>query len=102
MNLAQCFQIEYSYRFTILNDIQLTKCTQVIQTIYIYLDFKSIFFISGGSAGEESAYNEGNPSLPPGLGSSSGEGTGYPLQYSWASLLAQLVKNPSEMWEARV
>ena len=29
----------------------------------------------------------------PGLGRSSGEGIGYPLQYSWASLVAQLVKN---------
>ena len=29
----------------------------------------------------------------PGLGRSAGEGTGYPLQYSWASLVAQLVKN---------
>ena len=35
----------------------------------------------------------------PGLGRSAGEGIGYPLQYSWASLVAQLVKNPPEMWE---
>ena len=34
----------------------------------------------------------------PGLGRSSGEGIGYPLQYSWASLVAQLVKNPHAMW----
>ena len=30
----------------------------------------------------------------PGSGRSPGKGTGYPLQYSWASLMAQLVKNP--------
>ena len=30
----------------------------------------------------------------PGLRGSAGEGIGYPLQYSWASLVAQLVKNP--------
>ena len=30
----------------------------------------------------------------PGLGRSTGEGIGYPLQYSWASLVAQLVKEP--------
>ena len=30
----------------------------------------------------------------PGLGRSPGEGIGYPLQYSWASLVAQLVKKP--------
>ena len=35
----------------------------------------------------------------PGSGRSSGEGIGYPLQYSWASLVAQLVKNPPAMWE---
>ena len=31
-----------------------------------------------------------------------GEGIGYPLQYSWASLVAQLVKNPPAMWETWV
>ena len=35
----------------------------------------------------------------PGLGRSPGEGIGYPLQYSWASLVAQLVKNPPALWE---
>ena len=38
----------------------------------------------------------------PGLGRSSGEGIGYPLQYSWASLVAQLVKNPPAMQETWV
>ena len=38
----------------------------------------------------------------PGLGRSSGEGIDYPLQYSWASLVAQLVKNPSAMQETWV
>ena len=57
---------------------------------------------SGGSAGKESACDVGNPGLIPGLGRSSGEGIGYPLQYSWASLVAQLVKNPPAMWETRV
>ena len=51
------------------------------------------------SAGKESSCNAGDPSLIPGLESSAGEGIGYPLQYSWASLMAQLVKNPPEMWE---
>jgi len=40
--------------------------------------------------------------LIPGSGRSTGEGIGYPLQYSWASLVAQLVKNPLEMWETWV
>ena len=57
---------------------------------------------SGGSAGKEFACNAGNPSLIPGSGRSTGEGIGYPLQYSWASLVAQLVKNPPAMWKTRV
>ena len=48
---------------------------------------------SGSSAGKESTCNAGDPSLIPGSGRSTGEGIGYPLQYSWASLIAQLVKN---------
>ena len=31
----------------------------------------------------------------PGSGRFAGEGVGYPLQFSWASLVAQLVKNPA-------
>ena len=51
------------------------------------------------SVGKESACNTGDPSLIPGLGRSAGEGIGYLLQYSWASLVAQLVKNPPAMQE---
>ena len=43
--------------------------------------------------GKEFACNAGNPGLIPGSGRSAGEGIGYPLQYSWASLVAQLVTN---------
>ena len=51
------------------------------------------------SVGKESACNAGDPSLIPGLGRSTGKGIGYPLQYSWASLVAQLVKNLPAMRE---
>ena len=51
------------------------------------------------SVGKESACNAGDPGSIPGSGSSDGEGIGYPLQYSWASLVAQLVKNPPTMWK---
>ena len=37
-----------------------------------------------------------------GLGRSPGEKTGYPLQYSWASLVVQMIKNPPAMWETWV
>ena len=52
--------------------------------------------------GKESACNAGDPGLMPGLGRSPGEGIGYPLQFSWVSLVAQLVKNPPAMWETWV
>jgi len=50
----------------------------------------------GSSAGKESACNAGDPGSILGSGRSPGEGIGYPLQYSWASLVAQLVKNLPE------
>ena len=57
---------------------------------------------SGSSAGKESTCNAGDPSLIPGSGRFAGEGMGYPLQYSWASLMAQLVKNPPAVRETWV
>ena len=54
------------------------------------------------SVGKESACNAEDPGSIPGLGRSPGEGIGYPLWYSWASLVAQMVKNPPAMQETRV
>ena len=51
------------------------------------------------SAGKESTCNAGDPGLIPGSGISPGEGIGYPLQYSWASLVALMVTNPPAMRE---
>ena len=56
----------------------------------------------GSSAGKVSTCNAGDPGLIPGLGTSAGEGIGYWLQYSWASLVAQTIKNPPAMWETWV
>ena len=56
----------------------------------------------GSSAGKESTYNAGDPSSIPRSGRSPGEGIGYPHQYSWTSLLAQMVKNPPAIWETWV
>ena len=56
----------------------------------------------GSSASKESTCNAEDPSSIPGSGRSPGEGIGYPLQYSWASLVAQMVKNPPAMWETWV
>ena len=56
----------------------------------------------GSSAGKESACNAGDPSSIPGSGGTPGEGLGCPLQYSWASLVAQTVKYLPEVQETWV
>ena len=67
---------------------------------YILFTLKSGF--PDSSAGKESTCNAEDPSLIPGSGRSAGEGIGYALQYSWASFVAQLVKNPPAMQETWV
>ena len=54
------------------------------------------------SVGKEPTCNAGDPGSIPGLGRSAGEGIGYPLQYSLASLVAQLVKNTPAVQETPV
>ena len=51
------------------------------------------------SIGKEYACNAGKPGLIPGLESSLGEGIGYPLQYSWVSVVAQTLKNSPAVQE---
>ena len=53
----------------------------------------NFYRLYSSSVGKETACTAGDPSLILGSGRSTGEGIGYPLQYSWASLVAQLVKN---------
>ena len=83
---------------------------------FLVADFKRKSFNASplsmmlGFPGKESTCKAGDPSSIPGLGRSTGEGIGYPLQYSfffsplrysWASLVAQMVKNlpsVSETW----
>ena len=50
------------------------------------------------SVGKESACHAGDRGFISGSGRSPGEAVGYPLQYSWASLVAQLVRNPLQCW----
>ena len=56
----------------------------------------------GSSAGKESACSAGDPSSIPGLWRSPGDGIDHPLQYSWASLVAKMAKNPPAMPETWV
>ena len=58
--------------------------------------WQHLYFVRGfphSSVGKESACIAGDSSLIPGLRRSAAEGIGYPLQYSWASLVVELVKN---------
>ena len=78
-------------------------CVYLQVHIYVYISviFKRVFRIylvfPDSSVGKESTCNAGDPGSIPGLERSAGEGIGYPLQYSWASLVAQPVKNPPAM-----
>ena len=60
------------------------------------------FGFPDSSIGKESLCSTGDPGLIPGLGRFTGEGKGYPLQSSWASLVAHLVKNLPAVWETWV
>ena len=70
------------------------------QVLVIYLFYTQCH--SESSAGKESTWDSGDPSSIPGSGRPTGEGIGYPLQCSWASLVAQLVTNPSAVRETWV
>ena len=69
---------------------------------YLITIYSEKWDFPGSSAGKESPSNAGDPGSIPGSGRSPGEWIGYLLQYSWASLVAQPVKNPPAMWETWV
>ena len=72
----------------------------VVSTKYLFENYPT--YLKGfldSSVGKESTCNAGHPGLIPESRKFTGEGKGYPFQYSWASLVAQLVKNLPAMWE---
>ena len=77
-------------------------------SIFIYFCSHLDYFFSSysgfpnNSTDKESAYTARDPNLIPGLERSPGEGIGYSLQFSWASLVAQMAKNPPAMPESWV
>ena len=77
--------------------ISLRGYTNILKLIWWWLHNFEGF--PGSSGGKESSCNIGDSSSIPGSGRSPGEGIGYPLQYSWASLVAHTVKNLPAMWE---
>ena len=69
---------------------------------YKLVTFKVFWGFPDSSVGRESICNAGDPVWIPGSGRFAGEGIGYPLQDSWASLVTQLVKNPPAIRETWV
>ena len=65
-------------------------------------EFPFLYILAHSSVGKEPAGIAGDPGSIPGSGRSPGGGIGYPLQYSWASFVAQLVKNSPAMRETWV
>ena len=81
--------------------LSLLLCCAALSSNSTSKHFHSVFLLGfpDNSVGKESTCNAGDPSSIPGSGRYPGEGIGYPLQYSWASLVAQLVKNLPAMRE---
>ena len=99
-----------SFLLTVIEGVQWQRTVVLMHIFLTTHDAENLFVCSlailiqkigfpDSSVGKESACNAGDPGSIPGWGRSAGEGIGCPLQYSWASLMAQLVKNPPAMWE---
>ena len=73
--------------------------SQASTRVYLHPPVLQNVLSADSSVGKETACSERDPGSIPGWGRSAGEGRGYPLQYSWASLVAQLVKNLPAMQE---
>ena len=98
-----CFCVQ-SCKFTCL--VYFVTCMQPLQLVALLCTLLYSACIArgfpGSSAGKEATCNAGDPSSIPGLGTSTGDGIGYPFQFSWASLVAEMVKNPPAMRETWV
>ena len=77
--------------------LDVVPCSDTEDSVWQALSLSEGF--PGTSAGKEPACNAGDPSSIPGSTRSPGEERGYPLQYSWASFMAQTVNNPPAMWD---
>ena len=89
------------YNVTLVSAVHQSESVIHIHITLLFL-ISFPFMSPDSSVGKESACNAGDPGLIPGLGRSTGEGIGYPLQCSWASLVAQLVKSLPAMQETWV
>ena len=82
--------------------VDLYPTQHVVLSDSLTFNSQAVVKFSDSSVGKESTCNAGDPGSIPESGRSPGKGIGYPLQYSWAFLVAQLVKNLPAMWETWV
>ena len=82
--------------------VDLYPTQHVVLSDSLTFNSQAVVKFPDSSVGKESTCNAGDPGSIPELGRSPGKGIGYPLQYSWAFLVAQLVKNLPAMWETWV
>ena len=96
-------QLSHPY-MTTGKTVALTRRTFVSKAMSLLFNmlFRFVMCFPDSTVGKEFTCNAGDPGSIPGLGRSTGEGINYPLQYSWASLVTQLVKNPPAMWDSWV
>ena len=95
-------QIEYLIRDIYIQNIKNFYHSSGISLFYFFLQTVSSEGFPHSSVGKESTCNAGDPGSIAGLGRCAGEGKDYPLQSSWASFVAQLVKNPPSRQETWV
>ena len=91
---GQNSQLYFNFESCLLFSIVIYLLGVEAGVCFFFKDQLSLLFgLPGNSDDKESACNTGDLSLIPGSGRFPGEGNSYPLQYSWASLVAQMVKN---------
>ena len=97
----RCIDTESSFHFPVSRTVKYESLSFLSPPIcsLVTLTQKDPKWLPYSSVGKESTCNAGDPGLILGSGRYPGEGIGYPLQYSWTSLVAQLVKNLPAMWE---
>ena len=92
----------YSLSMPLISSVTLGKSPVLTEYLFYHWGLTYPLGFPHSSIDKESTCNAGDPGFIPGSGRSAGEGRGYPLQYSWAFLVAQLVKNLPAMRETWV
>ena len=107
LSISNCHYLLQPIVISYLDDwnafvVDLASNLASLQSLYYFCCSTMKKGFPDSSVGKESTFNAGDPGLIPEFGRSAGGGIGHALQYSWASLVAKLVKNLFAMWETCV